>query len=107
MKFCSKCGKELHDEAIICPGCGCAIGEFFAPVQQKKESGFKIAAKILMIVGTVIMGFGIIPLAWCIPMTVSYCNKIKNNQPVSVGFKICSLLFVSLLGGIFMFCDNE
>ena len=24
MKFCSKCGKELMDEAIICPHCGCA-----------------------------------------------------------------------------------
>lgn len=25
MKFCSKCGKELLDEAVICPGCGCAV----------------------------------------------------------------------------------
>lgn len=24
MKFCSKCGKELLDEAVICMGCGCA-----------------------------------------------------------------------------------
>ncbi len=23
MKFCTKCGKELFDEAVICPGCGC------------------------------------------------------------------------------------
>lgn len=23
MKFCSKCGKELFDEAVICPACGC------------------------------------------------------------------------------------
>lgn len=25
MKFCSKCGKELMDEAVICIGCGCAV----------------------------------------------------------------------------------
>ena len=25
MKYCSKCGKELIDEAIVCPGCGCAV----------------------------------------------------------------------------------
>ncbi|MBQ6996752.1 MAG: zinc-ribbon domain-containing protein [Oscillospiraceae bacterium] len=25
MKFCSKCGKELMDEAVFCPGCGCAV----------------------------------------------------------------------------------
>ncbi len=23
MKYCAKCGKELFDEAVICPGCGC------------------------------------------------------------------------------------
>ncbi len=25
MKFCSKCGKELLDEAVVCPGCKCTI----------------------------------------------------------------------------------
>lgn len=23
MKYCNKCGRELDDEAVICPGCGC------------------------------------------------------------------------------------
>lgn len=26
MKFCTYCGKELLDEAVICPGCGCKAG---------------------------------------------------------------------------------
>lgn len=25
MKYCSKCGNELLDEAVICPKCGCAV----------------------------------------------------------------------------------
>lgn len=25
MKYCSKCGKEIMDEAVICPNCGCAV----------------------------------------------------------------------------------
>ena len=25
MKYCTHCGKELFDEAVICPGCGCAV----------------------------------------------------------------------------------
>ena len=25
MKYCEKCGKELFDEAVICPGCGCSV----------------------------------------------------------------------------------
>ncbi len=24
MKYCSKCGKEIRDEAVICPACGCS-----------------------------------------------------------------------------------
>jgi hypothetical protein len=26
MKYCTKCGRELFDEAVLCPGCGCTIG---------------------------------------------------------------------------------
>lgn len=26
MKYCTHCGKELLDEAVICVGCGCAVG---------------------------------------------------------------------------------
>ena len=25
MKYCTHCGKELLDEAVICVGCGCAV----------------------------------------------------------------------------------
>lgn len=25
MKFCTHCGKEIMDEAVICVGCGCAV----------------------------------------------------------------------------------
>lgn len=25
MKFCQKCGKEILDEAVVCPNCGCEV----------------------------------------------------------------------------------
>ena len=25
MKFCQHCGKEIFDEAVVCPGCGCSV----------------------------------------------------------------------------------
>lgn len=31
MKFCSKCGKELDDAAVVCMGCGCAVPAANAP----------------------------------------------------------------------------
>ena len=34
MKYCQKCGKELLDEAVICPNCGCAV----APVQPSSPT---------------------------------------------------------------------
>ena len=27
MMYCSACGKEVMDEAVICPNCGCMINE--------------------------------------------------------------------------------
>ena len=30
MKYCSKCGKQLMDEAVICPACGCPTDDYKA-----------------------------------------------------------------------------
>ena len=97
MAFCKKCGTEIADDAVICPGCGASTNK-----QSSQSSTLKTVAKIFMILSTVFMGFALIPLAWCIPMTVIYCKKVNNNEPVGIGFKICSLLFVSLIAGILM-----
>ena len=40
MKYCEKCGKQLMDEAVLCPGCGCAVNSA-APSVIPKESTFK------------------------------------------------------------------
>ena len=108
MKYCAKCGAELFDEAVVCVKCGCPTQEFTYNIQPQ-SSTFTTLAKVFMIIGTVLTGiFGLlIPLAWCIPMTVSYFNKVKYSQPISTGFKVCSLIFVSLLGGIFMLVDEN
>jgi hypothetical protein len=34
MKYCNKCGKELFDEAVICPGCGCQVGVIVKTVDE-------------------------------------------------------------------------
>lgn len=49
----------------------------------------------------------IIPLLWQIPMTVYYIVRTVNKKDVSVAFKVCTLIFVNLLAGIFMLCDND
>lgn len=119
MKFCSHCGKEVNDEAIICTGCGCEIQK---DNKNSNSSGLKNAAKIFMMVSAISLGTSaifmfaldillsiccLIPLVWCIPMTVTLSNKIKNNEKISTGFKVCTLLFVSIIAGILLLCDNE
>ena len=114
MKFCTKCGAEMHDEAVLCVKCGCYVDTQVPPVNipqnlPKQESGITTAAKIFMIIGTVIMALYTccIGLAWCLPMTMSYFKKLKTGEPISTGFKICSLLFVNTIAGILMLCDHD
>lgn len=106
MKYCSKCGNELLDDAVICPKCGCAVEGMGNPEAVNNRSGLQTAAKIFMIIGCISMGWCLIPLAWCIPMTVSYFGKVERGERASTGFKICTLLFVSLIAGILMLCDD-
>lgn len=35
--FCSKCGKEIHDEAVVCPFCGCATQNFNAKKSEDNQ----------------------------------------------------------------------
>lgn len=30
-KFCSHCGKEINAEAVVCPNCGCQVGQMQQP----------------------------------------------------------------------------
>lgn len=41
--FCSKCGKEMPDDAVICTGCGCLLKKDIAP-QTATSSGLNSSA---------------------------------------------------------------
>lgn len=42
MKYCQKCGKEILEEAVVCPNCGCATAN--EPLKPK-EASYDDAAK--------------------------------------------------------------
>lgn len=65
MKYCTHCGKELFDEAIICPGCGVAVESFAEPKKKAKEkkpvnkkkvliTAIAIAAALLLLAGGIV-----------------------------------------------------
>ena len=119
VKFCNHCGAQVMNEAVICTKCGCSLQ---SQNQVRGSTGLQTAAKVFMILSCVFYGligfayiligisnilvFVLAPFLWSVPMTVSYCNAIKNNRPVGVGFKICTLLFVDFIAGILMLCDR-
>ena len=109
MKYCTKCGAGLDDDARFCTQCGSAtyIQPTDTSAQQSQVSNFKTISKVFMIISCVITGFYIIPLFWTIPMTVHYSKCIKEHKTVGTGFKVCAMLFVSLVAGILMLCDNQ
>ncbi len=114
MKFCSHCGAELRDEAIVCPKCGCGVS--VSVEEPKKSTGLQTAVKVFMVLGCVVNAglgfiiyglFSLITLCWTLPMTIHYFKAVNSGKSVGVGFKVCSLLFVSLIAGILMLCDNN
>lgn len=105
MKFCTKCGKEIADEAVICPGCGVSVQP--AKKENAGKDGLAVASKIFLILGCIAQGWLLLPLAWCLPITISICGKMKRGEPVGTGSKVCALLFVSLIGGILLLCRSE
>lgn len=123
MKYCTYCGKEIDDDSAFCPNCGCKVETPIviqnvvngnSQTKTNNVNGLAIAAIIFMVLGCFInaygysgYGYAILPFLWGIPMTVYYIIMVATGKKVSKGFKICSLLFVSLLGGIFMLCDKE
>lgn len=136
MSYCNHCGGRLSEGDRFCPGCGAPVttGNTAAsdtqnpygqqapfgqptyggyppyPPQQAapRESELATAAKVFMILSCIFGAmFYLIPLAWMIPMTVTLFGKLKRGEPIGVGFKICTLLFVNLIAGILLLCMPE
>lgn len=105
MKYCPKCGAECTDDANVCTKCGYVLN---TGVTKKYDSTLDLIIKIFMIISCVCWGILLIPLAWCIPMTLNVCKKIKNNQEYGTALSVCTLIFVSTVSGILMLVrDNE
>ena len=58
MKYCSKCGASLNDDAVVCPSCGCLVDSSARIVKETKESStIKTIAFVFMIIATISSGW--------------------------------------------------
>ena len=47
MKYCCHCGAELYNEAVICPKCGCSVGEVKSESPSVGWNGLSIAGFVV------------------------------------------------------------
>lgn len=114
MKYCTKCGAEILDDATFCVKCGSAIDDTQTTSTnaaenakpQKKDDTLKTVAKVFMLISCISTGTMLLPLLWTVPMTMKYWNDVKYGRPTGTGFKICTILFVNTIAGILMLCDD-
>lgn len=62
----------------------------------------KTAAKVFIIIGMICGCWTILPLVFGIIVLV----KMKNDQ-LTTGWKVVTLIFVSLIGGILLLCAKD
>ena len=78
--FCSKCGKEIMDEAVICPGCGCPVaGKAVAQTNSSEED--------VPNGGLNVLGF-LVPIAGLI----MYCTMVGKTPKKANQIGLCSLI---------------
>ncbi|MBE6597880.1 MAG: hypothetical protein E7638_00395 [Ruminococcaceae bacterium] len=107
MKYCTHCGAQIHEEAVVCVHCGCSVEDPRNRRMNQRDDTLGTVVKVFMILGCISQGWMILPLLWCIPMTISVFNSLNENRPIGVGMKICTLLFVNTIAGVCMLCMDD
>ena len=92
MRFCSKCGKEIMDEAVICVHCGCATGKIDSPLTNEEDAPNT---------GFAVLGF-FIPVVGLILYLVNKDKTPKKARSAGKGALIgfCTSLAISIIYGI-------
>ena len=79
MKYCGKCGAQLHDDAVVCTQCGCQTGE----IVSQESSGLGIAAIVFSVFGGW-LGLILSIIGLCVYKT----KKNKKNCKIALGICI-------------------
>ena len=85
--FCSKCGKEIADDAVVCVHCGCAVRELSVEEEQPQSNGMAIAGFIcsffVPLLGWIFGGIGL--------------SRAHKRNGKGKGFSIAALAIASVM----------
>ena len=97
--FCSKCGKEVFDEAVVCPGCGCLLGhkqeqKVKTPVGPKDTTSKNTIAQILLFVSFGLAAFAVMWLFSSIFGAYVYAPSYSRSVFLTIDYDFASLACV-------------
>jgi len=93
--FCSKCGNQMADDAVICTACGCAVnGGTVAKNDDQPSFGFSVLGFFLPLIGLILY------LVW----HNDYPLKAKSvGKGALIGFIVSVVLSIILVVAIVAF----
>ena len=98
MKFCSKCGKEIMDEAVVCVHCGCSVTPTNtatpATTGDAPNTGFAVLGFFIPIVGLIL---------YLINKDTAPLKAKSAGKGALIGFIVscvCSILYSTVLGSL-------
>jgi uncharacterized membrane protein YvbJ len=112
-KFCVHCGAEVNPQAVVCVHCGCSLTNTQTQTKTKSSDNsdvkeiIRTLIKVFMIIGIISGAFALIPLIWCLPMNKKVNKYLEGQETLSLGFKICVLLFVNVIAGVLLIVDEN
>lgn len=93
--------EDITHQAHVIDDCQVAYG------MSSQDSTLRLIAFVFCIISTVTAGWMLIPLAWMVPMTVITWGIYKGKKRNTVAFGVCTLIFVSLVGGILLLVSKK
>lgn len=100
MKYCTNCGSQIDDEAIICIHCGCAVQKaqpqppvYNAPA-DKADAALVVLCVLFPIVGLVL---------WAVKRDESPVAARSYGKAALISFCVCTALIVLLYAVIFAY----
>lgn len=100
-------GSAATGTAYSAPGGPASPYAPYAPAPDNTDSMLRLVAFIFAVLGTVSVGWLLIPLAWMIPMTVHAWGIYKGTKANTVAFGVCSLIFLNLVAGILLLVSKK
>jgi hypothetical protein len=81
--------------------------EISANVMSDGDKTLRLIAFIFCLINTILLGWLLIPLTWMVPMTVIAWGIYKGTKKNTVAFGICTIFFLSLIGGILLLISKK